>query len=206
MLQEYRYPTRTGALGVGAATAVALLVGICQPSGIEYWGQSYGTHSRRTGSMGVNSGLGDSTASRVRLITKEVPTAPVWAEPIASIRSSCRVTVLQVAEALNVTRQTMHAWQSGRKEPSSKNKRELLQLASAGEFLERELGVRLSLHLELPLENTGMTFFELIKSGTSAMDAAQVLVSSARRMDAHRADLQYQLNDILPEQPLDDFV
>jgi transcriptional regulator with XRE-family HTH domain len=112
-------------------------------------------------------------------------------EKLARIREVLGPTMTDLAALLRVSRQAVYDWREG-KEIAAENLRRVEGLAKAADVLAVE-GLRgTSSALRRPIKN-GKTFFQLVKQGASAEDAARSLVRMLRVEAGQREALQKRL-------------
>jgi transcriptional regulator with XRE-family HTH domain len=112
-------------------------------------------------------------------------------EKLVRIREVLGPTVTDLAALLRVSRQAVYDWQEG-KAITTENMERVEGLAKAADVLAVE-GLRgSSSALRRPIKN-GRTFFQLVKQGSSAEDAARSLVRMLRVEANQREALQKRL-------------
>jgi hypothetical protein len=112
-------------------------------------------------------------------------------DKIRRIRGVLGPTMTDLAALLRVSRQAVYDWQDG-KEITAENLERVEGLAKAADVLAVE-GVRgTSSALRRPIRG-GKTFFQLVKQGVSAEDAARALVHMLRVEADQREALQKRL-------------
>jgi transcriptional regulator with XRE-family HTH domain len=112
-------------------------------------------------------------------------------EKLARIREVLGPTMIDLAALLRVSRRAVYDWQEG-KEITAENLQRVEGLAKAADVLAVE-GLRgSSSALHRPIKN-GKTFFQLVKQGGSAEDAARSLVRMLRVEADQREGLQKRL-------------
>lgn len=112
-------------------------------------------------------------------------------ENIAYIRDVLKPGVSDLAALIGVSRQAVYDWQAGT-HPSAEHVSRLDDLANAAKILAAEGLVASTQLIKRPLAG-GMSFFELVKEGGSAQNAARLLVQLLRR----EADQRQMLNSRL---------
>ena len=168
------------------------------------WGGSYEGASQRTANTVVTIPITlPRTASVVRTSSSEESekNSP-WREPLKNLQSDLHATVSQLARALRVRRQSIHAWQRGEKTPSVDNQARILQLQIAAIKLKDRLGRKLPIYLNYPLGETDESFWDLLAMGIPAHTAASTLVETATGSIRRRKALSDVLENVLGE-PLD---
>jgi len=112
-------------------------------------------------------------------------------EKLARIREVLGPTMTDLAVLLRVSRQAVYDWQEG-KEITAENLQRVEGLAKAADVLAVE-GLRgTSSALRRPIKS-GKAFFQLVKAGASAEDAARSLVRMLRVEAGQREALQKRL-------------
>lgn len=125
-----------------------------------------------------------------------------WKEPLAELRDNLHATVSQLAEALGVSRQSVHAWQRGNKMPSAAHQIRITQLQAAAARLRNTLGNRTPTFLNSSIGRSDESFWDLLASGEQADVAASLLLEFANASLKRRQDLEAALDGLLGE-PLD---
>lgn len=168
------------------------------------WGRPYEDANHRTANtvVVISSAL-PHTASFVRTSqTEDSQESPPWRQPLTALREDLHATVSQLAQALGVRRQSVHAWQRGDKAPSTDSQLRISQLQIAATTLKAGLGSRLPVYLNFPLSEAGESFWDLVAAGTPANAAALILVEAATASTKRRRALDAALEGFLGE-PLD---
>lgn len=112
-------------------------------------------------------------------------------EKLTRIREVLGPTMTDLATLLRVSRQAVYDWQEG-KQITAENIQRIEGLAKAADVLAVE-GLRgASSALRRPIKS-GKTFFQLVKAGASAEDAARSLVRMLRVEAGQREALQKRL-------------
>lgn len=113
------------------------------------------------------------------------------AENLNEIRAILKPTVTTLADALRVSRQAIYDWQAG-KAITFENASRLEDLARAAEIFSDEGLAGQSRVFHRSIKN-GKNFFEIVKEGGSACNAARTLVEIIRTESRQREALRYRL-------------
>lgn len=116
-------------------------------------------------------------------------------ENLSKVRSVLNPSVADLARALNVSRQSIYDWQSGGS-ITPENAKKLNELARAADVFVAE-GLTATNQL-LRREFGGQSFFDKVRNGGSAEDAARQLVKIARRETEQRQMLDRRLKGRVP--------
>jgi transcriptional regulator with XRE-family HTH domain len=125
-----------------------------------------------------------------------------WREPLNTLRDDLHATVSQLAKAIKVSRQSIHAWLRGEKSPSAKKQARISELQKAAIVLKAGLGEKLPIYLNYPLGEAGESFWDMVAMEVPAESAASSLVEAAIGSIARRKALDSALQNMLGE-PLD---
>jgi len=169
------------------------------------WGELYIGNAQRTANTAVMPDrTRPETAARVYALNVEpIDNTSVWDQPLRDLRANLHATVHQLASALGVKRQSVHAWQRGEKQPSSGSKLRIAQLQAAAIKLNASIGTRLPLYLNRPLGQGSETFWNLLAQNMPAEAAADLLIKTAQQSTSQRFTLRKALLGKLPTEPLD---
>ena len=125
-------------------------------------------------------------------------------ENLEHIRTVLRPAVTDLAAALGVSRQAIYDWQSG-KPVTAENAARLTDLAAAADVFAAENLTATAQLLRRPIAG-GKRFFEVVRDGGCAEDAARKLVEMARRELVQRQALSERLaGRKRPSTPSEDF-
>jgi transcriptional regulator with XRE-family HTH domain len=189
-----------------AAPVTMLLLQSTAVSADPSWGEPFTNNMHRTANTAVRiSRVIRNTASSSAIVTDSSNGSDlIWQEPLRALRTNLHATVQQLACAIGVTRQSVHAWQRGEKDPSAENQRRIMQLEEIARRLNSSIGNRLPVLLNLPMRADGSTFWDLISNPTSnPKELADSLIKLSLKSTERRFALRQALNGKLPAEPLD---
>jgi hypothetical protein len=195
MENELRYPipprTMTVLAGVIGLTACALQVGTGGAQTAEYY--------KQRGPKGYAFVVYDMAQSTDGTAGIRAPT-----ENLSHIRAVLKPAITDLAHALNVSRQAVYDWQSG-KPIAADNAARLADLARAADLFAAE-GLTASAQLLRRPIAPGKRLFDIARDGGSAEDAALKLIQIVRRELHQRQLLAARLaGRKRPAAPLDDY-
>lgn len=185
------WPTMTVLAGVIGLTACALQVGTGGAQTAEYYKQR-GLKGYAFVAYDMAPGIDDPAGIRT-------PT-----EDLSHIRAVLKPAITDLAHALNVSRQAVYDWQSG-KPIAAGNAARLADLARAADLFAAE-GLTASAQLLRRPIASGKRLFDIARDGGSAEGAALKLIQIVRRELQQRQMLTARLaGRKRPAVPLDDY-
>ena len=169
-------------------TVVAFVASsFCTPN-LTSWGSSYQPQNDLTANGIIDlTNLDVGTAAWTPQKRSKEAAKENWGEVILNLKSSLHATVFQLAQALNVSRQTVHAWQRGEKKPAIEAQTRISALVNASVSVQKQLGNKLPIYINFEIGDNNETFWKLISAGMPIQDASEILVKVAKASSARRA-------------------
>lgn len=130
---------------------------------------------------------GPIVSNPIRVCTFESTSARSFVENLERIRSVFAPAVSDLAKTFNVSRQTIYNWLNG-EQPTIEHTTRLKDLALAADTFADE-GIKVSGILLKRKIIDGKNIFEIVQSGGSAADAAQLLMQIIKRESEQKARL-----------------
>lgn len=181
---------------IGTALAITCIHAIAVPrdSG---WGGVYEPVQGGTGKSTLWARPSQSITATVVGIESERAGARKedWASVTESTKRALRATVSQIAAAVGVSRQAVHSWLNGTREPSEKHARRINELTIAATELNDALGSNLERYLSYPIGVDGETFWDILPNEPSPLDSARQLIKLAKQAETRRRSLVGILED-----------
>jgi len=184
--------TGTASLGLdlrwcGAAERVAGLLSSFTAIGLQpgTGGEATSNYYRKRGAMGYRIAHYDVASPFGQRADQPTP-----AENLERILSVLKPTTTELARALKVSRQAIYDWRSGAS-ITAENATRLTDLARAADVFAAE-GLTTT-HQILRRQIAGRSFFDKVRDGESAEDAARFLLKVARRELEQRRALSERL-------------
>ncbi len=186
MPSVFEYPTARQhmAAAIVAATALNLVPMALQ---VGTGGAQTAEFYRQRGDKGYGFALYVATAPIADLDHVRTPS-----ENLEHVRTVLKPSVTDLAAALGVSRQAIYDWQAG-KSIAPQNAARLADLAAAADVLSSEKLTVTAQLLRRPIAH-GKRFFDLVRDGGCAEDAARQLAQTARREFAQRQALSERLS------------
>lgn len=208
MLQDSRDELRTRSMGIGLALSGTLLALTAPHSAASNWGTAYG---RRAEDGRVHIALSEhqaypSTAALRPVARRQVqaqPSISLLGERISALKDRLHASTVQMSKALGVSRQTLHAWQTGTKAPRPNNEQRIWKLEKATDRLCEALGPALPSALSYPIGSSGENFWDLLGMGDDADAVASTLEHLMATRNTRRKRLLSDLGHLASLDPLE---
>lgn len=178
-------PTSTGAPSFLGNMQKCLVAGCCLLATSVGTGAS--AHNIDTGRLQQQRSTGSSISSPQKIHSVEIALARTPAEDMERIRKSLSPAMSDLAKALNVSRQTIYNWVNG-EQPTPEHIASLKDLALAADMF-KEAGVLVNGTLLKRKVIQGKTLLDVVREGSSARDAAQILIRIVQRETIQREQL-----------------